>query len=416
MPDHSFRAGAVVVLALVLPAVPLAAQDTTQVRQAREAQSELRSDSASLQDIHPQDSPEYRGFFVQTRDRRSSLRILGSVRASGVLDFKGLQGTRDFSVFDIPVGANNTSDSRVYLEASQSRFGLEATTSKIRGAPDVFVRIEADFRGSNNALRLRHAYASAGRFLFGQTWTTAAHVSTLPTTVDAEGPNSAISLRSTQFRYYLPLDSLTRLAVAIEAPSVDTSSLDTIPVYPRIPDLVARIRRARNGRELQVSGILRSIAARDSLGAPKDVAGFGVTASGRFSFRDHKDELLFQALYGQGVSRYVAGLSGRGLDAVQDSATGTLYAVPVGGGYVSYGRLLRPGLKAYGTAGYTRVTNRAFEPPTAYHRGGYLAGSLFRDFVWGARAGAEMTWGRRVNKDGASDTALRFQCIVYYDF
>jgi hypothetical protein len=303
----------------------------------------------------------------------------------------------------------------VYFEASQSRFGLEASTGQ-PGAPDVFVRIETDFRGDNNSLRLRHAYASAGRFLFGQTWTTAAHVSTLPTTVDAEGPNSAITNRSTQFRYTGPLDSYSRFSVAIEAPAVDVRSTDTLPVYPRIPDLVSRIRRARNGREIQVAGILRAIAARDSLGHPKDVVGFGLAASGRFSFRNDKDELLFQALYGQGVSRYVAGLSGRGLDVVQDSATGTLYAVPVGGGYFSYGHLLRPGLKAYGTAGYTRVTNRAFEPPTAYHRGGYLAGSLFRDVIWGGRAGAEVTWGRRVNKDGASDTALRFQFIVYYDF
>lgn len=238
----------------------------------------------------------------------------------------------------------------------------------------------------------------------------------LPTTVDAEGPNSAITNRSTQFRYSAPLDSQTRFAVAIEAPAVDTRTADTLPVYPRIPDLVGRIRRARSGREFQVAAILRSIAARDSLGVPSDVVGYGVAVSGRFTFRREKDELLFQGLFGHGVSRYVAGLSGRGLDAVQDSATGILYAVPVGGGYVSYGRLLRWGMKVYATAGYTRVTNRAFEPPDAYHRGGYLAASVFRDFVWGARAGGEMTLGRRLNKNGESDTALRFQCIVYYDF
>jgi hypothetical protein len=403
------------VLGLALLAGPLSAQDTAQVRQARDAQQELRTDSASQQDVHPQDSPEYRGFVIETRDRRSSLRILGSVRASGVLDFKGLQGTRDFAVYDIPVGPANTSDSRVYLEASQSRFGFEAHTRQ-RGAPDLFVRIESDFRGQQNTLRLRHAYVSAGRILFGQTWTTAAHVSTLPTTVDAEGPNSAITNRSTQFRYTAPLDSQTRFAVAIEAPAVDTRSTDTLPVYPRIPDLVGRIRRARNGREMQVAVILRSIAARDSLGVPDDVVGYGVAVSGRFTFRGQKDELLFQGLYGHGVSRYVAGLSGRGLDAVQDSATGNLYSVPVGGGYVSYGRLLRWGMKAYATVGYTRVTNRAFEPPDAYHRGGYLAASVFRDFVWGARAGGEVTWGRRLNKNGEGDTAVRFQCIVYYDF
>lgn len=380
-------------------------------------QQELRPDSASQQDIHPQDSPANRGFLVTSRDNRSSLRILGSFRTFGAYDLKGLQGARDFSIYDIPVGPGNVKEGRFYMEASQSRFGLEATTRKQRSVPELFGRIETDFRGTNNSLRLRHAFVRVSRFTVGQTWTTAAHVSTLPTTVDAEGPNSAISLRQVQVRYTQPINQSVTFSASAENPSLDVStSADSIPVNPRIPDFVGRVRGIKGARELQVAGILRSLPYRDSTGRINDLTGFGVAFSGRFGIRQDKDEFMFQGLWGQGVSHYVQGVSGRGLDLTLDSATGTPYTTLLRGFYVSYGRLLRPGLSAYGTFGGTRIVNRAFEPPSAYKSGSYVAVSLFRDFPWGARAGAEYTFGRRVNKDGARDSAHRIQAIVYYDF
>ncbi len=388
-----------------------------QAGQARQAQQELRADSASVQDIHPQDSPEYRGFLILSRDRRSSLRLIGSLRVLALYDLKGLQGARDFSVYDIPVGPANVAEGRYYMEAAQTRFGFEAKTRRNQDSPELFGRLEADFRGTNNSLRLRHAFVQWGRLRVGQTWTTAAHVSTLPTTVDAEGPNSAISLRSVQIRWTQELRRGLQVAAAVENPALDTATLSPgAPVSPRIPDLVGHLRGVRGERELQVSGILRGLPYREASGNVRDIAAWGVAASGRFGIREGRDELLFQGVWGRGISRYVAGFTGRGLDLTLDSATGTAYATLLRGAYVSYGRLVRPGLKGYGTFGYARIENRAFEPGSAFKRGAYLAMSVFRDFPWGARAGAEATWGSRVNKDNARDTAWRFQGIVYYDF
>ena len=400
----------------LLLASALAAQEPRDSA-AQRAQQELRNDSAAVQDVHPQDSPEYRGFVVETRDRRSRLRVLGSLRTFAVYDLKGLQGARDFSVYDIPVGPGNVAEGRFYMEASQSRFGLEATTRKSRTVPELFGRLETDFRGANNSLRLRHAFVRWGPFTVGQTWTTAAHVSTLPTTVDAEGPNSAITLRSVQVRYTRQLSSGVAFSGAIENPSPDlTTTFATQPVNSRIPDLVARVRGAQGVRELQMAGIIRSLPFADSTGNVRDVTGWGVALSGRFGMRADKDELLFQGIWGHGIARYVAGFTGRGLDLTLDSATGAVYATALRGAYLSYGHLLQPGLSAYGTVGYARIDNRAFEPPTAFKRGGYLALSLFRDTPWGARVGFEYTFGTRVNKDNASDWAHRLQAIVYYDF
>ena len=403
-------------VALVLAAGTLAAQEPRDSA-AQRAQEALRSDSAAVQDVHPQDSPEYRGFVIESRDRRSRLRILGSLRTFALYDLKGLQGARDFSVYDIPVGAGNVAEGRYYMEASQTRFGLEATTRKSRALPELFGRLETDFRGANNSLRLRHAFVRWGHLTVGQTWTTAAHVSTLPTTVDAEGPNSAISLRSVQVRYTHALSTGVAFSGAIENPSPDfTTTTALTQVSSRMPDLVARVRGVHGHRELQVAGIVRSLPYADSTGNVRDVTGWGVALSGRFGMRADKDELLFQGIWGHGIARYVAGFTGRGLDLTLDSATGTAYATALRGAYVSYGHLLRPGLSAYGTVGYARIDNRAFEPPSAFKRGSYLALSLFRDTPWGARVGFEYTYGSRVNKDNASDWAHRLQAILYYDF
>jgi hypothetical protein len=406
------------VVSFLLLAAPLAAQvPADQARQAAQAQQELRADSASEQDIHPQDSPEYRGFLIQSRDRLSGLRLIGSLRVLALYDLKGLQGARDFSVYDIPVGPANVTEGRYYMEASQTRFGFEASTRRSSTAPELFGRLEADFRGSNNTMRLRHAFVRWGAIQVGQTWTTAAHVSTMPNTVDAEGPNSAVSLRSVQIRWTQLLRPGLRLAVAAENPALDTGTLSPgAPVSPRIPDFVGHLRGVRGDRELQVAGILRGLPYRETSGNVRDIAAWGLVASGRFALRENRDEFLFQGVWGKGISRYVAGFTGRGLDLTVDSATGTAYATLLRGVFASYGRLVRPGLKGYGTFGYARIENRAFEPASAFKRGAYIALSVFRDFPWGARVGSEATWGSRVNKDNARGTAWRLQAVVYYDF
>jgi hypothetical protein len=206
-------------------------------------------------------------------------------------------------------------------------------------------------------------------------------------------------------------------AVAVENPSLDASSDSSVSsVSPRIPDVVGRIRNVSGDRELQVSGILRTLPYRDSTGSVRDLGAGGLAVSGRYSLRGRKDEIVFQGVWGRGISRYIAGFTGRGLDVTIDGATGKPYATQLRGAYISYGHLVRPGLRAYGTAGYSRIDNRDFEPGSAFKRGTYAAISAFREYPWGARVGSEVTWGRRVNKDGAADTALRIQAVLYYDF
>jgi hypothetical protein len=61
--------------------------------------------------------------------------------------------------------SNNGIDGHFGASAYQSRIGVKATN-----ASGVMINVEGDFLGSNNNLRLRHAYGSYKGILAGQTW------------------------------------------------------------------------------------------------------------------------------------------------------------------------------------------------------------------------------------------------------
>lgn len=207
------------VVFLVTATAAAAQQDTTSVQDTTAAHvftdTTFVDDTTQIQEAHPQDSPERRGFLIVTGNGKSSLRIRGSLRVNGDYDFRGLQSAENFNTFEIPVGAANTADPRFFMKARQTRLGLEVTSDTDVGG--LFLRVETDFLGENNALRLRHAFGSVGRFLVGQTWSTFGDLASLPLTVDLDGPNSSVAVRTVQVRYSVETDGY-RFSVAAEAP------------------------------------------------------------------------------------------------------------------------------------------------------------------------------------------------------
>jgi len=82
-------------------------------------------DSLQTVDVHPQDSPEDRGFLLISKDKKSSLRLRGSVRLNGGYDLNGLQTKATFSTYDIPVGDANNNEIRYFMSINQTRLGLK---------------------------------------------------------------------------------------------------------------------------------------------------------------------------------------------------------------------------------------------------------------------------------------------------
>lgn len=374
-------------------------------------------DSLEVEDIHPQDSPEERGFLIKTDDGKSELRIRGSVRLHGVFDLNGLQNQNLFSVVDIPVGKLNTTEPRFSMSVNQTRIGLEALRWTTIG--DVFIRIEGDFFGQGNNFRLRHAFGQLRTFLGGLTWSTFGDVASIPQTVDLDGPPSAVAERTVQIRYSKQATDDLRWAVSVESPEPDISAVpDTIlvePAFQSFPDIVGRIRKFGDWGHTQIAVISRSISVKDAENNTDYLIGFGILLSGTMELTP-ENKIFYQVVYGSAISRLVGGLTGRGLDVVYNPTTGKYETITSMGGFVSFAHHWKENLSSNFTIGLINVRNKDFQPDETFSFSGYGSINLFWEATVGSRVGVEYSYGRRKNKDGASGDANRIAFIIYYDF
>jgi len=375
-------------------------------------------DTTRVEEAHPQDSPENKGFLIITSDGRASLRIRGSIRLSGALDLGGLQTAYTFDTYRIPTGDDGSADPRFILSAAQSRIGVEAT--RVTRYGEAFMRFEMDFLGElsnpNELMRLRHAYGSLGGMLAGQTWTLLADMLALPVTVDLDGPNSAVAVRSPQIRLSSEGKRGARYNISIESPSPDVVIPDSLEqAFQSFPDLGLRAGYVADNWHLRVGGMLRSITVRDLAGELEYLVGL-VGLIGAHKDFGESNKLLLQVVGGPAASRFITALEGHGLDALYNPATGEWELVSSGGGFVSFKQGWAQGLYSYLTVGGVYVRNKDYQPPDAFANSQYISGNLFWDTLEGTRVGGEVSWGRREDKDRAEGTAARVSFIVYYDF
>jgi len=374
-------------------------------------------DSLEVEDIHPQDSPEERGFLIKTVDGKSQLRIRGSVRLHGVFDLNGLQNQNLFSVYDIPVGEANTTEPRFSMSVNQTRIGLEALRWTSIG--DIFIRIEGDFYGQSNSFRLRHAFGQLNSFLGGLTWSTFGDVASIPQTVDLDGPPSAVAERTVQIRYSKQATVDLRWAVSVESPEPDISTVpDTIrvePTFQSFPDIVSRIRKYGDWGHTQIAIIVRSISVKDAEGKTDYLAGAGGLLSGKMVLTE-ENVIFYQVVYGSAISRHVGGLTGRGLDVVYNPTTGKFETLTTMGGFFSFAHRWKGDLSSNFTIGLINVRNKDFQLDDTFSFSGYGSINLFWEATAGSRFGVEYSYGKRQNKDGTNGDANRLAFIIYYDF
>ena len=376
------------------------------------------SDTVKKGDVSAQDSPEDRGLVIRTADGSLQLRILGSIRVFGSYDFEGLPRADAFSPFEIAV-PNQGGVDRFYMDARQTRLGFETSWKKPESSHTLFARIEGDFAGTGNAFRLRHAYIRVdnNRFVLGQTWTAFTDIAAVPLTVDLDGPASAITLRSTQVRYTHAVGERLTLAGSIESPSIDvlTSQGASDQTYQSFPDVIAQVRYIRPGLRAQGAAVLRMLSASVDTGVRERVVGSGVMGSVTWDVRPGQT-LAAQAVLGRGISRYVTGVAGRGLDLLLDPAENSFVAPRVRGAYVSYSLKPRPKMTVNAIFGGLWAPAEDFYPPDAYHSGWTLGANTFFPLFSGTLFGFEALYGRRENLDGQSGNAFRLQARATYDF
>ena len=124
-----------------------------------------------------------------------------------------------------------------------TRLGFDFKTPTQAG--DIAGKVEVDFLGSNDTLRIRHAYLTYANWLIGQTWSNFAVPDYMPETIDALGYVGGAVKRTPQVRYTSTFSPETNLIFALEDSKYSDNSGTTLGSDPdnqmRIPALTARL-------------------------------------------------------------------------------------------------------------------------------------------------------------------------------
>ena len=378
-------------------------------------------------------SPELPPEVVSAGDFPGSIRIPGTdaavkfggrIRTAVVLTLDPL-GTDDrFLTNSIPVGGGDVSGEakRINISARTSRFNVEFRTPS--GEEQLRAFFEGDFAGDGNAFRLRHAYAQYLGLIVGQTWSTFSDPQADHEDLDFEGVSSENVIRQPLVRYWWQPTATTRAAVAIETPAVSLTGGAGVNLFP---DVITRLFWGyTQGGHLQAAAVLRQIRGEAQPGDVRSDWAYGGSLSGAVQNRAWglQDRVLFQVNGGVGIARYINDLNSLGgQDAVFDSTTGELAALPALGWYVAYehhwkewrateGRRLRSTV----LWSYVNVYNLDFQSPDSYQSTHRLAANVIFSPFTRLDAGVEYIHGRRTNKDEQSGTANQVQFVMLCRF
>jgi hypothetical protein len=258
----------------------------------------------------------------------TSVTLGGYVKLDAVLGnpSAGVDNKADLSLDPtaIPVGPNAGAN-----EHNQVKFGARETRLFVKthtptSAGDLNTHVEFDFYGADgnesvsnsHGLRLRHAYATLGNLLTGQTWTNFMNPATLPETLDFGGPVGQIFDRQSQVRWTQSFGSAApgnggRWAIALENP-------ETIAQVPgggsfradddHVPDITGQVQFDTPRGRFSVHGLVRQVRvdAAASPAATDQRWGGAISVTGIVSTIG-RDDIRFLASAGNAIGRYSNG-------------------------------------------------------------------------------------------------------------
>ncbi|MBK9308813.1 MAG: porin [Nitrospira sp.] len=398
------------------PAEPLSSGTNTVVP-AIDRERELVTEDAYADarlDNAPFD-PAFRGFF-RILGSHTMMRMGGYLRTDAIYDFSQLGNVNQFRPESIPTP--NLDVSNYNMAARASRLSLEFRTDTQWDVLRTYVEIDFVGPGNRTEFRLRHFYAQLRNILVGQAWTTFHDSDVIPETVDFNGPNSWIFQFNPQVRYTHRLATGHTVSVSAEQPSSGIPSVNPVTTQPvsstsPLPDFVVRYRYETDDYHFNTAGLFRRVGGVTSSGQSDHVFGYGVMASGLLRVWG-RDNIVFQAVYGEGISRYFIDPKNLNLDAGYDSS-GVLNAQPAYGGYAAIQHFWNDQWRSTVTYGFLQINTTEGSPADTYKRTQYLDCNLMYSPAEGITIGGGFLWGQRVNKNDVSGEGFRINFLLKYD-
>lgn len=199
----------------------------------------------------------------------ASVNLYGFVRGDANYIIEGADD--DFNAVHKSGGATALVNDKLRATGKMTRLGLDFNTPV--GDAKVGGKVEVDFAGTNEALRIRHAYLTYNDWLFGQT--TSNFLSNhAPEMIDLATNVGGGTLRVPQVRYGFKLAPATQLFLSAE--EADSSATGDTIKY-RLPNLTAKL--VQGFAEGKGSVSARALVENyKSTTADDDKTGWGVAA------------------------------------------------------------------------------------------------------------------------------------------
>jgi hypothetical protein len=153
-------------------------------------------------------------------------------------------------------------------------------------------------------------------------------------------------------------------------------------------------------------------------------AGGSLTGVELLRVKKLTDRFMYQLNGGIGIARYVNDLNdANGMDAVFDTTTGELHALPALGWYVAYEHRWKEWqfmntMNLRSTVLWSRVIVYTFahQPPDSYAKTNRIAANLVFSPTTRVDLGVEYIYGSRTNKDTQRASANQIQVVALFRF
>jgi DcaP outer membrane protein len=400
--------------------VPLAQVPTEHMGELTLTREAANQNAESAPRINNEEmDPALRGFF-RLPGTGTLIKFGGFIKTDVFVDtnqagsYYGAYVPSSFPSSDQPHTVNAT------VSARPSRFFAEFRQPVGDGTDSVKGYFEFDFLSNydRNSLRLRQFYAQYKNLLAGQAWSAFSDPDAFPDTLEFEGPPGMIAVRQPMIRYTQPLNKENSLGISVEKSGTDTpfSTQFGTPVGSSLrPDLIGFYRYENQHGHLYFAGISRSVGGVIPNSTVPDlknhVEGYGGSLSGVWG--GSKNNVVFQAVFGKGISNYYNDNFGLGTDVGFD-AQGHLVATPTGTGEIGFQHFWTKMLRSTFSYGYLQINNNAGDPGTAYHISHYATANLILQPSVSWLVGAEYIYGSLERKDGFKWIAPRIQASITY--
>jgi len=365
------------VAALMMTTTHAATKEQQEIAQLRAEVAELKALMQQQQQVQQQQAVQIQQVKAQPAPPAKPESALSSFKSKSGADinlYGFVRGDANYIIEGADDDFNKVSSSdgqtkdKLRATAKTTRLGLDFNTN-VGGDNKLGGKVEVDFAGTNEALRIRHAYLTYNNWLFGQT--TSNFLSNhAPEMIDFGTNVGGGTARIPQVRYGFNLAPATKLFLAAEegnssatARNATNTANVTSDVKYSLPVLTAKLTQgfADGKANASVRGLVEQYKS-DASG--DDKTGWGVAAGVNYQVIDPL-KLSADVSYVQGNSNY---LYGSNTAFYVDPANGNIeqneaFGVQVGGTY-KFNEKLRSTL-AYGALFADDGTDYATLNPTA---------------------------------------------------